>query len=264
MERLGGGRTAEVFAVDREEVVKVLRPGMPEVIGEREAAVAVRVDAAGIAAPRFLGVTRVHGRFAIRYERVSGPSMLDRIAARPIEIDRLAVRFAELHAAMHRSDGTGLPDQRDALRRMMDRAGDALAPEARAAATRRLDSLVTGSAICHGDMHPGNVILSARGPVVIDWMTATCGSPTADIARTIYLVRDTPIPGYLPRVQRAMVRLARRRFVSTYRRRYLALRPTDPVELDAWRLPVLAARFGEGIEEERLPLTASLEAELGR
>ena len=35
-----------------------------------------------------------------------------------------------------------------------------------------LDTLPDGQRFCHGDYHPGNVILTKAGPIVIDWMTA--------------------------------------------------------------------------------------------
>ncbi len=263
-EPIGLGRTAEVFARGDGEVVKVLRPGFPDVVGEREARIAALVGAAGVAAPRFMGATRVDGRFGIRYERLDGSSMLDRLSQHPREIDRLARRFGELHAAMHAADGTGLPDQRAEMRGAIERAGAVLPDAACRAALGRLDALPAGSAICHGDMHPGNVLLAAKGPVVIDWMTASCGDPAGDVARTLYLLRQSGIPAYMPRLQRALVALARRRFGSVYLRRYRALRAVGDLEIRAWRLPILAARLGEFIDEERDAVLAQIQRELER
>lgn len=38
--------------------------------------------------------------------------------------------------------------------------------------------------LLHMDFHPGNVILSPRGPVVIDWAIARAGEPALDVAMT--------------------------------------------------------------------------------
>jgi aminoglycoside phosphotransferase (APT) family kinase protein len=260
--RIDGGRTAEVFALGADQVVKLLRPGMPDVVGEREARVAALIDQTGIAAPKFGGTTRVDGRFGLVYERLVGPSMLEQIARNPLAIDRLADEFAGLHAAMHRAAGDGLLDHKTELRRMVQRAGDALPPAAAAAALRRLEALPDGRSICHGDMHPGNVLMTARGPVVIDWMTSSCGRPAGDVARTLFLLRDSVVPGYLSAVRRGLVTLARRRFASVYLRRYLAVAALDLDEVRAWRLPVLAARLGEGITEEEAGVRTAIEREL--
>jgi hypothetical protein len=64
----------------------------------------------------------------------------------------------------------------------------------------------------HLDLHPGNVILTTRGPVVIDWSNAGVGPRGADVATTWILLRiaeadDIPI--------------ALRPFVGAIRRRLL-------------------------------------------
>ena len=105
---IGLGRTAEVYAWGDNSVLKLLRPGFPDLLGELEANVAALVSRASVGAPRFIGTVRLEGRFGLIYERLAGPSMLDGLSARPWQIDRLARRFAELHAVMHEAAGSGL------------------------------------------------------------------------------------------------------------------------------------------------------------
>ena len=38
--------------------------------------------------------------------------------------------------------------------------------------------------LLHLDFHPDNVLLSGRGPVVIDWANARAGEPALDVAMT--------------------------------------------------------------------------------
>ena len=113
-------------------------------------------------------------------------------------------------------------------------------------------------------MHPGNVLLTPRGAVVIDWPTASCGNPAGDIARTLFLLRQSGVSTALPWAQRSLIALARRRFGSVYVRQYQDLRPLDPRDVAAWRLPVLAARLGEAIEGERAPLQRLIQREVVR
>src|SRR5262249_24371676 len=56
---------------------------------------------------------------------------------------------------------------------------------------RVLETLPDADALCHGDYHPDNVLLSARGPLVIDWENAALGDPLADVARTLLLFRTS-------------------------------------------------------------------------
>ena len=259
---LGLGRTAEVFARGDDEVIKLLRPGFPDRLGEHEAMVAARVADASVGAPRFLGTTRIEGRLGLVYERLRGPSMLERVVRHPWEIDRRARQFAGLHAAVHLANGTGLPDQKAEVRRMIERAGASLPADAREAALARLDALPDGAAICHGDMHPGNVLVTASGPVVIDWETASRGDPAGDVARTLFLMHDGGIPAFLPRVQRRLTVFAKGRFASVYLREYRRLRRMDDRDVAAWRLLILAARLGEEIEDERAHLQVLIRREI--
>lgn len=41
-----------------------------------------------------------------------------------------------------------------------------------------------GERLLHLDLHPGNVLLSPRGPVVVDWTNARAGEPAVDVALT--------------------------------------------------------------------------------
>jgi aminoglycoside phosphotransferase (APT) family kinase protein len=163
---------------------------------------------------------------------------------------------------MHAADGTGLPRCKTAFGWMIERAGDALGSRARTAALQRLAALPDGSAVCHGDMHPGNVLLTPTGPVVIDWLTAGCGPPAADVARTLLLLRDAAIPKEIPAVERSAIQVVRRVFAARYLAEYRRFRTLDQRAVELWRLPVLAARLGEGIEAERDFILERVEREL--
>jgi aminoglycoside phosphotransferase (APT) family kinase protein len=253
------GRTAEVHAWRDGEIVKLLRPGFPDSLGEHEARAAAGVVAAGLAAPRFFGTTRVDGRFGLVYERVDGPSMLDVITERPERALDLAARLAELHAAMHEQPGGELPAAVEGLGQAIRGAkvGDAI----RDAALARLEGLPVGTALVHGDLHPGNVLVTARGPMVIDWLTAGAGSAHADVARTLFLLTGTVLGDDIPREHHALVEALRHRFADEYLERYRQLRPLDDVELRAWRLPVLVARMAEEVAGEEASLGEQIAAE---
>jgi aminoglycoside phosphotransferase (APT) family kinase protein len=262
--RVGDGRTAEVFAWEPGRVVKVLRPGFDDRLGAEEAIAAAAADAAGIGAPRFHGTVRVDGRFGLVYERIDGRSMLETVSGDPTAADELAARLGRLHAAIHSAPGSGLPRLRDALdRAALDGAssvGDAIADTVRS----RLARLEDGDAVCHGDLHPGNVILAADEPRVIDWVDAGSGPPAADVARTLFLLRDGLIDPAVAPDARARIASRRHRFADAYLAAYRELRPGDLDAVDAWRLPILAARLTEEVAGERSNLVRLIEADIQR
>jgi aminoglycoside phosphotransferase (APT) family kinase protein len=155
---------------------------------------------------------------------------------------------------MHQCAARGWPSQRDSLQNAVRRAG-ANHPQVRDAVLQALAALPDGDRLCHGDFHPDNVLLTARGPVVIDWISGTRGHPLADVARTVLLAKlGEPPPGAKGRW---LLQLGRGLFQAMYLRHYFRLRPDlSRADLAAWELPVVAARLAEGIEPERPKLVA--------
>jgi len=179
--------------------------------------------------------------------------MLQTFATRPWTFLSAVRQFVELQVAMHTCIQTGLPSQRERLRSVIQEA-PRLTAEVRERVLRVLDRLPDGDAICHGDYHPDNVIMSSRGPVVIDWMNATRGNPLTDVARTSLMCRVGAAPLGASRLVRWTTLLGQGAFHRLYLREYFKRRPFSREQLDAW-IPVLAAaRLAERIpeEEERL------------
>ncbi len=253
---LGEGRIAEVFAWGEHDVVKLLRPDFSPEEAEYEAKIAQIVSAAGKIGPEFRGLTTVDGRAGILYERLDGPSLQTQLLFGALPVNEGALILAETHVALYECKVADLPPLREVLEWRIRRA-DPLPAFAREAALRTLETLPDGDTLCHGDFHPGNVMLTSRGPVIIDWENAARGHPLADVARTLLLLRmaDASLDGEIVNgddhlsVKQAIVRLA-----AAYLRRYRQLAPFRASELTAWRLPVVAARLSEGVtqEEERL------------
>ncbi len=75
----------------------------------------------------------------------------------------------------------------------------------------------SGDRLVHLDFHPGNVLLTARGPVVIDWANAARGPAGADVAATwLLLAAATPPEG--GRLEALATRFGRRWFLGRYLR----------------------------------------------
>jgi len=250
---VGTGRTAEIYGWDDGHVLKLFHATMPVASIAAEARSAQIVTAAGLPAPAAIDpLIEVDGRHGIVYMRVDGPTMLALLANEPQRLEELAGQFGALHAQMHRHTCRELPGQHAALERAIANA-PALPDHLRERALQHLARLPDGAAICHGDFHPDNIVMTAQGPVIIDWMTATCGNPAADVGRTTLLFRTADAPERNP-VRAATLEEVRHRFYAVYRRVYKERLPLSAAEIEAW-LPVLAAaRLAERIpeEEERL------------
>jgi len=249
--RIGLGRTAEVYAWDDGRVLKLFHAWAAPAWVEHERGVTAAAHAAGLPAPAVFGPEVVGDRHGFVLERVEGPSQLQALQARPWRVVAVGRQLAEVHAALHARTVPGLRPLREKLREDITRAELPGPLEARAQAA--LARMPDGDAVCHGDLHPDNVVLTGRGPVVLDWSEAAAGHPLADVARSSLMLR---IAGH-PQGSLGPLLLAGRRLLhAAYLRRYLALTGGRREALAPFLLPVAAARASHRIEDERPALLA--------
>jgi len=254
--RIAEGRTAEIFRLEGRRVLKLFRPGWGEDDARYEADKAAAIHAAGLPVPSVHGVMHVNNRFGIVYEEIVGAPLMESVRRRPWAVRETARFLAELHLQVHTAEVPSLPLATDRLARAIERA-PRLSDEQRASLPSLLDRLPGGHAVCHGDFHPGNVFLTERGPVILDWMDAVRGNPLADVARTSVLMCATVLPRDMS--GRRVVELIRRAFHRAYLRRYLAETPGDRGQLAAWVAVLAGARLAERIPGEEETLLALVE-----
>jgi len=182
------GNTSDLWEWSAGRVVKVLRPEIPAHWASIEADTIARVHAAGLPVPETEGVIDFDGRPGIVLERIEGTSMWERMKAEPRSVPALVVQLVELQLEIQRTNVSELSTMRDRLRQKVGGAVQ-ITEEDRRKAHGLLAALPAGTALCHGDFHPANVILSDRGPIILDWFDAARGDITADFVRSSLLMR---------------------------------------------------------------------------
>jgi aminoglycoside phosphotransferase (APT) family kinase protein len=256
---LGEGREAEIFGWGDGQALRLLRDPNAGPRLEWEAAAMRAAGESGVAVPTVDAVIVVDGRPGLVMERIVGTDLLTELAHRPLRFHRRARELGTLQARLHATAAPpGLPSVRDELRGRIQVAPH-LPGETRASTLELLDALPDGDALCHGDFHPGNVMVGERGPVVIDWVGVARGDPPGDLARTMLLLEVATRPG-LSAVASALDAFGRRWFRQTWRRAYERQHPVDPATFDRWMAVHTAARLAEGIEDEVPSLLARLGA----
>jgi aminoglycoside phosphotransferase (APT) family kinase protein len=132
------------------------------------------------------------GGTEIVMERLDGPMMMDQMIRQPQTFMRNTRRLADLHDQLHE-----IP------------APDWLPQAGPGNETGRL---------LHLDLHPMNVMVTERGPVVIDWTNAARGEPLTDVGLTYVLL--TCAEGPMSPLLRAVLRPARALMARGFANRY--------------------------------------------
>jgi aminoglycoside phosphotransferase (APT) family kinase protein len=178
---IGVGRTADVYAIDPGRVLRRYRVPIDV---QAEAQVMTYLAGAGYPVP---AVYDADGTDLIM-ERLDGRDMLADLGGRPWRARRHARTLAALHDRLHAIE-----------------------------APPGLRPFGPGNRVLHLDLHPANVMLTSRGPVVIDWVNARAGAPGADAAMA-YLIMASSEVDQIPAPVRLALRTVRGAFIEQFRR----------------------------------------------
>ena len=255
------GRTAEIFEWEEGKVLKLFYDWYPLSAVEREAKIARIIYENGLPVPQFGDVLVFGDRLGMVFERIEGFTMYDHIQSNPLSGFRLISQMAVLQDQIHQCTAPDIPAYSSFLSRGIRHTND-LSPEEKSFLLGQLEHLSTEEEyLCHGDLHPQNIILSKRGPVIVDWANAVNGNRLADVARSHYLLGDALAPGQkeLP----VHEKLFRKLLAATYLQRYLRSYPGSRKEFYIWRILIAAARLSENIPEEREGLLKIIRSGIG-
>ena len=251
---IGTGRTAEIYALDEDRVAKLFYPDFSGIDANAEARAAELVSKVGLPAPRFYNRFEIADRNGIIIERLDGETMLSQCIRRPNQLPKLARQFAVLQHRLHQFEIPELSSYSDYLRQRIAAAEPLSEPE-RNRLFDRLNKLAgPETKVCHGDLHPDNIMLTGHGAIVIDWLTAHRGDPAADVARTLLTLSIGMPEANYSAAARFVINLARGLFRQKYYAQYRKLSVISQTRVRAWQPIIAAARLDEGIASEQVYL----------
>ncbi|MEB4782778.1 aminoglycoside phosphotransferase family protein [Paenibacillus polymyxa] len=248
-ELLGIGNTASVYEWGKTEVIKIFHDqsrSMHE--AKKEAKNAKIINNLNLRAPNHSGLLEYEGTSCLIYEKIDGPTMLKQIEPTKVSISHYAKLMAQLHFEMHNIEIKMNSNLKTELTNKINTA-EVIKEYEKQFAINVLNALPEGNALCHYDFHPGNIILSSNGPIIIDWMNVVVGNQAADVTRTSMMIQSHALPSNAPGW--LIKREYREFFNREYLREYLMLSGMNQKVLEEWMAPTLAARVCEVNGEDR-------------
>jgi aminoglycoside phosphotransferase (APT) family kinase protein len=194
---LAKGRAADVYEYDDGLVLRRYRT---EFDSTAEADVMKYVGSLGFPVPN---VVEASGRDLVM-ERLDGITMLTDFPKHPWRLFEHARTIASFHQRLH-----ALPPAEWMKRKHP-----------------------TGDVIVHLDLHPDNIMLTSRGPIVIDWSNAGIGDGNVEVADLWLVMSCAKVPGSA--IDRAVAAVFRSLFVGTFLRNFEleAVRAALPLALE--------------------------------
>ncbi|WP_058302751.1 phosphotransferase family protein [Gorillibacterium timonense] len=247
---IGQGRTANVFDWEEGKVIKLFHEGFNKDWIEREYRMAKNVHEVGVSSPEVYELVETEEGVGIVFAKVSGESMFDLMQKAPWKLKQSARTLARLHAQMHASHTEHLPLQKEDLPERIRHGAEFLGEHAESI-IRYLDKLPQGDSVCHGDFHPGNLMEDHGNWMVLDWTNAESGNPAGDVARTLIMLRSPYMPPGTNWLTGKLSKAFKSRLESVYLNEYLRISGMPLADIEAWMLPVAAARLREQVPGER-------------
>ncbi|WP_188192511.1 phosphotransferase [Nonomuraea sp. SYSU D8015] len=172
-ELLGSGRSADVYAIDGDRVLRRYRMAVD---ARQEAAVMAYVAAHGFPVPSVYPGVGGGRSTDLVMRRLSGPTMLAAVVDGQITPEEVGRVTARLLRRLHAIPARVSDDPQDR--------------------------------VLHLDLHPDNVMLTARGPYVIDWCDSREGPPGLDCAMSAVIVAQGAVDEESPLAAPARAALA--------------------------------------------------------
>lgn len=142
-----------------------------------------RVEETDLNIPQIKSIKVYDGKWAIVMDYVEGTTLNDLLLKNPAKEDEYLEMFVDLQRTVLSKRVPLLNKLKDKMQARISMAD--LDATSRYELHTRLDALPKHYNLCHGDFHPGNVIITKDGtPYIIDWAHATQGNASADAATT--------------------------------------------------------------------------------
>ncbi len=244
------GGEAEIYDLDPDRILRVLwrDNGKSE---EKDVILQEILANESIHVPKVYEYLHIQDRAACIMEKIHGDTLTNEMRKNIRVLVKVPHILAELQKKV---SSIVMPDSYPSIRDLftfVTEHGRLQDKELTAFVAQLFNGQRTESMLCHGDFHPGNILVSNETMTIIDWSGSYSGNPIADIAHTYILMRQMPrLPGQSTgnyRVMSFVARIIAARYLNAAKN----LWGFDWATFSAWTVIMSFQRVTFGLPGER-------------
>lgn len=178
MKLIAKGNTAEVFEYGEDKVLKLFKPGYPVEQIQREFNNTVIMNRTCVHTPKAFEIVEQEDRHGIVFQKILGTDLFSEYLKNPSDEKIASVILTDL-SDIQKKVLLEKTEEGISYKIYLEWFGyDA-------------SNLPDGNFICHGDLHPGNIIRTQKNELyLIDFMNVCRGPKEYDVARTYVLLTE--------------------------------------------------------------------------
>lgn len=247
---LAQGGEADLYEIDENKVLRIDRKHSANPF-ETEKIVFPILEKHGILIPKVYEYVQVDDRQAEIMERINGETMLHYTMSHPLCVKREIKQFAKIHQQI-----LAIREEKELypIDKFIYHFGDQpmkVEKEIFDFVMQTLKELPKGASVCHGDFHPGNILIEKEQKYIIDWSGAHVGNPVSDIANTYLLMACVPRAPGQGGFQYKILKFAGRYTAKLYLREIHKLIEFDDEEFHKWLIVMSLFRVYHGLPSEQ-------------
>lgn len=178
--------TAKVYKVDN-KAVKVFKAEHPVSEVLNEALNTARVQETGLNIPKILEISKINDQWAITTEFIEGKTVSKLMEEDPDNVQKYIDMMVDLQLEINAKRCPLLNRMKEKLTRQIQSLNE-INDSTKYELLTRLEGMPKHVKLCHGDFNPSNIIISGNKAYILDWVHATQGNASSDVARTYLLL----------------------------------------------------------------------------
>ena len=182
-EIISQGASGSVYRLDTDTIIKVFMPGEKLSVVQQERNTAQKAFLKGIPTAISYDVVKVGDSYGILYEMLKAQSLANILTEHPDRIEEYVNDYVDLLRLLHSTPGGAgsFTSMKDIYHEAIDYSAKYLDDKDVRKCKALIDSIPDRDTLVHGDLHPGNIMVTDAGMMLIDLSRMGMGHPVFDL-----------------------------------------------------------------------------------